>query len=194
MSEAPHTDNETLTRPPGGDPIPEPPPSPGGARLRCPHCQNPIQLADDHPDEVLCPGCGSSFRVRDARQTATVSPMRRLGKFQLLERVGLGAFGAVWKARDTELDRVVALKIPHSGLLTAEDELERFRREARAAAQLRHPGIVPVHEVATLDGLPTIVADFISGVPLHDLLEARRLTFREAAALVAEVAEALDYA
>jgi WD40 repeat protein/tRNA A-37 threonylcarbamoyl transferase component Bud32/Flp pilus assembly protein TadD len=161
--------------------------------LRCPHCHNPILLADDRPDEVLCPGCGSSFRVRDARPTATTG-MRRLGKFQLLERVGVGAFGAVWKARDTDLDRVVALKIPHTGLLTDKDDLERFHREARAAAQLRHPGIVPVHEVVTLDGLPTIVSDFIEGVPLKDLLEVRQLTFREAAGLLAEVAEALEHA
>jgi tRNA A-37 threonylcarbamoyl transferase component Bud32 len=194
MSESPKTDNETVNQPRPVEHNGETPSRPGAARLRCPHCQNPIHLSDDHPDEVLCPGCGSSFRVRDARQTDTVSPMRRLGKFQLLERVGLGAFGAVWKARDTELDRVVALKIPHSGLLTSADELERFQREARAAAQLRHPGIVPVHEVATLDGLPTIVADFIHGAPLKELLEVRRLTFREAAALVAEVTEALDYA
>src|SRR5262249_9078498 len=64
----------------------------------------------------------------------------------------------------------------------------------RAAAQLRHPGIVTVHEVVTLEGLPTIVADFVTGVPLKDLLEARRLPFREAAALLADVADALDYA
>jgi WD40 repeat protein/serine/threonine protein kinase len=165
-----------------------------GTRIRCPHCHNPIQLADDRSDEVLCPGCGSSFRVREARQTTTTSTMRPLGKFQLLERVGLGAFGAVWRARDTELDRIVALKIPHASLLTSEDDLERFHREARAAAQLRHPGIVTVHEVQTLEGLPAIVSDFIEGVPLRDFLEVRRLTFREAAALVAEVAEALDYA
>jgi WD40 repeat protein/serine/threonine protein kinase/tetratricopeptide (TPR) repeat protein len=165
-----------------------------GTRLRCPHCHNPLQLADDRSDEVLCPACGGSFRVREAQPTTTVSGMRPLGKFQLLERVGLGAFGAVWKARDTELDRIVALKIPHAGLLTSADELERFHREARAAAQLRHPGIVPVHEVQMLEGLPTIVADFIEGVPLRDFLEVRRLTFREAAELLATVAEALDYA
>jgi tRNA A-37 threonylcarbamoyl transferase component Bud32 len=111
-----------------------------------------------------------------------------------LDRVGQGAFGAVWKARDTELDRVVALKLPHAGLLSEPGLRERFQREARAAARLRHPGIVTVHEVATVDGAPAIVADFVAGVSLHDLLRVRPLTFREAAALVAEVAEALDYA
>jgi serine/threonine protein kinase len=121
-------------------------------------------------------------------------PTRPLGKFRLLERVGVGAFGAVWRARDMELDRIVALKIPHASMLTSEADLERFHREARAAAQLRHPGIVTVHDVQTLEGLPTIVSDFIDGVPLRDLLEARRLKFREAAALVADVAEAVDYA
>ncbi len=168
--------------------------TPLSQRFRCPHCHNPIQLADDHADDVLCPACGSSFRLREARQTQSAAPMRPLGKFQLLERVGVGGFGAVWKARDATLDRVVALKIPHSGLLTAEEELERFQREARAAAQLRHPGIVPVFEVVTLDGLPTIVSDFVQGVSLKELLEARRLSFREAAALVAAAAEAAHYA
>jgi non-specific serine/threonine protein kinase/serine/threonine-protein kinase len=173
---------------------PEKVPQTQAQQLRCPHCHNPIRLIDDRPEEVLCPGCGSSFRVRDARHTVTASLSRRLGKFQLLERVGVGAFGAVWKARDTELDRIIALKIPHTGLLTVDEDRERFHREARAAAQLRHPGIVTVHEVVTLEGLPCIVADFIQGVPLKDLLEVRRPTFREAAALLTDVAAALDYA
>jgi WD40 repeat protein len=167
---------------------------PFGDRLRCPHCHNPIQLGDENRDEVLCPGCGGSFLVRDARSTSTTEPSRTLGKFQLLERVGVGAFGAVWKARDMELDRIVALKVPHTGLLTVDEDLQRFQREARAAAQLRHPGIVTVHEVATLEGLPVIVADFVTGVPLKELLEARTLTFRDAAALVAEIADAVHYA
>jgi WD40 repeat protein/serine/threonine protein kinase len=162
--------------------------------FRCPHCHNPIQLSDADPQEVLCPACGSSFRIADARQTDTASDMRPVGKFQLLERVGLGGFGAVWRARDTELDRTVALKIPHASLLTSRRDLERFHREARAAAQLRHPGIVTVHEVAMLEELPTIVSDFVEGVPLRDLLQVRRLAFREAALLIAEVADALDYA
>jgi WD40 repeat protein len=190
--------------PPAHAEAPSPPPAaaspplegttPHTSRLRCPHCHNPIDLKDGQTDEVLCPGCGSSFKVRDARPTYSTDPSRPLGKFQLLERVGVGAFGAVWKARDTELDRVVALKIPHTGLLTQDEDLQRFQREARAAAQLRHPGIVTVHEVATLEGLPVIVADFVTGVPLKELLEAKRLTFREAAALLADIAEAVHYA
>jgi hypothetical protein len=58
--------------------------------IRCPYCHNPIQLADDRSDEVLCPVCGSNFRVQDTRITTTTSGMRRLGKFQLLDRVGVG--------------------------------------------------------------------------------------------------------
>jgi WD40 repeat protein len=165
-----------------------------GPHIPCPHCRNPIPPPAGHVNEVLCPACGGSFHLQDVRQTTTTDDGRQLGRFRLLERVGAGAFGEVWRARDTELDRLVALKLPHPGLLSSEANQERFFREARAAAQLRHPGIVTVHEVATLDGLPAIVSDFVAGVPLKDFLEQRRLTFRETAALVAEVAEALDYA
>jgi serine/threonine protein kinase len=62
--------------------------------------------------------------------------MRQLGKFQLLERVGLGAFGAVWRARDTELDRLVALKIPHSSSLSEPASLERFYRAGRGLVSI----------------------------------------------------------
>jgi tRNA A-37 threonylcarbamoyl transferase component Bud32 len=172
----------------------QPEPTRSGWTLRCPHCQNPIHLADAPGNAVLCPGCGGSFRVRDARFTDTASASRPLGRFQLLERVGEGAFGAVWKARDPELDRIVALKVLHSGLGSDAEELARFQREARATAQLRHPGVVTVHEVLSLDGLPVLVCDFVQGVTLKDLLEVRRLTFRESAQLVADLAEALEYA
>jgi WD40 repeat protein/serine/threonine protein kinase len=187
-------DMASMPGPPAGAETPAPDGTPPSRRFRCPHCHNPIQLADDHSDDVLCPGCGSSFRLREARQTVSADQMRPLGKFQLLERIGTGGFGAIWKARDTTLDCIVALKIPHTGLLTAADELERFQREARAAAQLRHPGIVHVNEVVTLDGLPIIVSDFITGVSLKELMETRRLTFREAATLLAAAADAVHYA
>jgi formylglycine-generating enzyme required for sulfatase activity/tRNA A-37 threonylcarbamoyl transferase component Bud32 len=169
-------------------------PTTAGLHLHCPYCRTPIHLGEVHSDEQVCPCCGGSFRLRDARHTDTASPTKTLGRFQLLERVGLGGFGAVWRARDVTLDRIVALKIPHSGLIAMSEELERFQREARAAAQLRHPGIVTVHEVTTLDGVPVIVAEFVEGAPLRDLLKVRQPTFRQAAALTAEVADALDYA
>jgi WD40 repeat protein/serine/threonine protein kinase len=166
---------------------------PAARLIHCPHCRHPIQL-DTAPEQVECPGCGSSFHLCDVRPKSEAVTPRRLGKFQLLERVGVGAFGAVWRARDMELDRIVALKVPHAGLLSSPAVRERFFREARAAAQLRHPGIVAIHEVTTLEGSPALVSDFIEGQPLRDLLSVRRLTFREAATLTLEVAEALDYA
>jgi WD40 repeat protein/tRNA A-37 threonylcarbamoyl transferase component Bud32 len=162
--------------------------------LFCPQCRNPIPYAGEPPEQLVCPGCGSSFRLENFRQAATLEQIRDLGRFQLLDQVGQGAYGAVWRARDRKLDRVVALKIPHTSLLSSHLHVERFQREARAAAQLRHPGIVRLYEVATVEGLPVLVSDFIEGVPLRDLIEVRPLTFREAARLVAEVAEALHYA
>jgi WD40 repeat protein len=164
------------------------------APVPCPHCRSPIPVAGDADEEVLCPACGSSFRLRDSRRQTATDALRQLGSFQLLQRVGVGAFGEVWRARDTELDRIVALKILLSSLASSPAILERFNREARAAAQLRHPGIVTVHEVRIFDSLPVIVSDFVDGLPLKEFLESKKLTFRETALLVAEVAEALDYA
>jgi WD40 repeat protein/tRNA A-37 threonylcarbamoyl transferase component Bud32 len=112
----------------------------------------------------------------------------------LLDRVGQGSFGTVWRARDTQLDRIVALKIPHRHAIESPVDSERLHREARVAAQLRHPGIVRLYEILTIGESPVLVSDFIGGEPLKDLLERRRLTFRESALLAAQIAEALDHA
>jgi tRNA A-37 threonylcarbamoyl transferase component Bud32 len=178
---------------PGKGRLGKTPAAPARQPFQCPHCHNAMHLADEPPEEV-CPSCGNSFQLGEARLSETQERMNLLGRFQLLDQVGQGAFGAVWRARDTELDRVVALKIPHHDLLPGDQERERFHREARAAAQLRHPGIVTVHEVVTLDGLPTIISEFVDGVSLKDLMENQRLPCRGAARLVAEVAEAVHYA
>jgi WD40 repeat protein/tRNA A-37 threonylcarbamoyl transferase component Bud32 len=164
--------------------------------IRCPHCRNPIELVGLPAEEVVCPACGSTFRL-ERESTAPWSPrggQRRLGRFELIETVGMGAFGTVYKARDPQLDRVVAIKVPRAGNLTTAEDRDRFLREARSVAQLRHPAIVPVHEVGEHEEVPYLVSDFVRGLTLSDLLTGRRPGPREAARLVAEVAEALQYA
>jgi tetratricopeptide (TPR) repeat protein len=103
--------------------------------------------------------------------------------------------GSVYKARDEALDRVVALKLPRAGeLAAAGPERDRFLREARSAAQLRHASIVSVHEVGEEGGLPYLVSEFVEGVTLADVLSAKRLSAQEAARLLADVADALHFA
>jgi tRNA A-37 threonylcarbamoyl transferase component Bud32 len=164
--------------------------------ILCPHCHNPIEVVKLTPrEEIACPSCGSSFRLEtDSTTSDQPRPGHKLGKFELLDAVGQGAFGTVYKARDPELDRTVVLKVPRAGNLAGPQELDRFLREARSAAQLRHPSIVAVHEVGQAGGVPYLVSDFVQGVTLADLLSARRPGFREAAELVAAVADALQYA
>jgi tRNA A-37 threonylcarbamoyl transferase component Bud32 len=164
--------------------------------LLCPHCRNPIEVVKLNPrEEITCPSCGSSFRL-ETESTTSWQRMRgqKLDKYELLDTVGQGAFGTVYKARDPELDRVVAVKVPRAGNLAGPEELDRFLREARSVAQLRHPSIVPVHDVGQADGVPYLVSDFVQGVTLADRLSARRPGFCESAALVASVADALQYA
>ncbi len=176
----------------------------------CPHCQNPIEVVKITPrEEIACPSCGSSFRLESESTIGWERPAgHKLGKFELLETVGHGAFGTVYKARDPELDRTVAIKVPRSGNLAGAQEMDRFLREARSAAQLRHPSIVTVHEVGQTDlpsagtpgegqrcvAIPYLVSDFVEGITLADLLTSRRPGFRESAELIAAVADALQYA
>ena len=92
------------------------------------------------------------------------------------------------------MNRTVALKIPQAHLIEDHEDVERFYTEARVAAQLRHPGIVTLHEVMVIDDLPILVHDFVTGISLGELCAARRLTPRAAAGLIAKVADALAYA
>ena len=164
--------------------------------LRCPHCGNPIQLVQVENSDVTCRVCGSTVHV-DPSATLTYAKSKhptKIGRFEILAVLGRGAFGIVYKARDPELRRTVALKVPRAGYFVTDEEKERFLREARNAARLRHPQIVQVHEVTHEGNIPCIVCDFIDGVTLDDLMSGRRLSFRETAELVAQVGDALEYA
>ena len=106
--------------------------------FECPHCNDLVELEDEQLGSSACPTCGEELPITSAHSEATTREQpRELGKFRLLQRVGAGAFGAVWKALDLELGRIVAVKMLHPTLLAGKAESERFYREARAAAQLR---------------------------------------------------------
>ncbi len=165
-------------------------------QVRCLHCHSPLDLTSDSPlSAITCPACGNSFSVSAEAETVpyAAAEARTLGHFELVEQIGTGSFGSVWKARDAELDRIVAVKIPRKGQLDPA-EAEHFLREARAAAQLRHPNIVSVHEVGRDEHTIFIVSDYIRGVSLAEWLTARQLTDRESAQLCTKIAEALDHA
>ncbi len=166
-----------------------------GLHIRCPHCSNPVELLSDTPFEsITCRSCGSAFSLVDQEDHTREAPtLKRIGRFELVARVGLGGFGTVWKARDTELDRTVAVKIPRKGQL-AREEVEQFFREARSAAQLRHPNIVPVHEVGRDADTIFIVSDLIRGVSLSDWLSGATPNSREIAQLMTTIADALHHA
>ncbi len=119
----------------------------------------------------------------------------RLGKFELLSELGSGSFGYVFRAHDTELDRTVAVKIQRAGSFAGDEEIDRFFREARSAAQLKHPGIVSLYETGrTEDGVCFLVSEFVEGETLQRQLGRTRPTPRQTAQYVAQLAEALDYA
>ncbi|NQT15483.1 MAG: protein kinase, partial [Planctomycetes bacterium] len=165
-------------------------------KIRCPHCNQPIEvLAESSLRDLSCPSCGSVFNLVGFAETETrdPGPVKTVGRFELIERVGAGSFGTVWKARDPELDRTVAVKIPRKEQL-APEEAEQFLREARAAAQLRHARIVSVHEVGRDGETIYIVSDFVEGATLAEWLTGQRLTPRESAELCVKVAEALHHA
>src|SRR5437762_1461972 len=86
-----------------------------------------------------------------AKEAGAAAEPHRIGKFELLRKLGQGTYGTVYKAWDTQLGRVVALKVPRSDRLATDEDLERFFREGRNVARLHHPAIVPVYEVDEAD-------------------------------------------
>src|SRR5262245_22341980 len=92
-------------------------------RLNCPDCRQPIETIDDGTgSSVTCPSCGSTFTLDRVLETSwQTARLPQIGKFQLLDAAGRGSFGTVYRARDTELDRIVAVKVPRSGQLVSSD-------------------------------------------------------------------------
>jgi eukaryotic-like serine/threonine-protein kinase len=122
-----------------------------------------------------------------------------LGKYQVIEEIGKGGMARVYKAFQPSLSRFVAIKVLHSHLMEGQSILERFQREARAAASLRHPNIVQVFDFDVQGNLYYMVMEFIDGTTLKDMLErlaqsGKRLSVEEAIRIFSQVSDALSYA
>ena len=136
-------------------------------------------------------GLPSSDGKKAARSAKILSDF---GDYELLEEIGRGGQGVVYRAHQKSLNRTVALKVIGLGPWTTEAHLKRFRREAEAAASLEHPGIVPIYEVGERDGQCYFSMKFVEGGQLDEVVRHTPMSIRQAAELVAKVARTVQYA
>lgn len=173
-------------------------------------------MSQDLSSEViLCPGCGQQFRRTAAqglcpRCLASVafgakisSPpelpdplgiVRQFGNYELLEEISRGGMGVVYRARQSNLDREVAIKVMLHGALASVDDVERFRTEAAVAARLKHPAIVAIHDIGEYEGQHYFSMDLIEGRDLSRLTHAGPLPASHAAQVLVQVADAIQHA
>jgi len=183
-------------------------------RVRCPNpdCGKTYRVADDQLGQTaVCKHCGRKFTLSASHhetadsaglsETGSVTlpaPVgdlpNRLGRFEIRSRLGSGAFGTVYRAHDPVLDREVALKVPLAAALEKPGARARFLREPKAAAQLRHPNIVPVFDAGNEGDRYYIASAYIEGCTLAEAIAGERIGFRRAAEVVRDLAGALDYA
>src|SRR5882724_4893430 len=178
----------------------------------CPRCVLKTALA--MPSELVAGGDSSAVTVATADDPghtnklvgdAVPTPLNKktaqaaellgeLGDYELLEEVGRGGQGVVFRARQKSLNRTVALKVISLGQWASKAHLRRFRLEAEAAARLEHPGIVPIHEVGERDGSCYFSMKFIEGGQLDEVVRRAPMSIRQAAELIAKVARTVHYA
>ena len=172
--------------------------------LPCARCGKPLHKAFVGR---ICPRCllASVASTSSVPQNGQAHPPRvhsveevhvgsRIGDYELVDVLGRGGMAVVYLARQVSLDRLVALKTIAAPKAADAQTQERFRREARAVAQLDHPGIVAVHDASAVDGALFYTMDYIEGPDLGRVLRERQLAVREAAALIRQIAEAIGYA
>ncbi len=167
---------------------------------RCPKCQAPLP---DKAPRGLCPKCllAAVSTPTEAGQPATDRPPPSLEtvavafpQLEILELIGQGGMGVVYKARQPRLDRFVALKLLPQSLAADAAFAERFNREARVLARLSHPNIVAVHDFGQSGGFFYLLMEYVDGVNLRQAMRAGRFTPQQAMMLVPRICEALQFA
>ena len=164
--------------------------APGGL---CPECLLKAALAGDSMIESAATGqfpTGAS----EAGTVAAGTRLKYFGDYELLDEIARGGMGVVWKARQTRLNRTVALKMIRAGALASGEDVRRFLREAEAAANLQHPNIVAIHEVGEHDGQHYFSMDYVEGRDLGTLVKDWPLSPRRTARYVKIIAEAIHFA
>ncbi|WP_431257429.1 protein kinase domain-containing protein [Roseateles chitinivorans] len=147
-------------------------------------------VPDPKPSTGTLPGGSLAAKV-----ASNEAPVRQVGRFQVLDRIGRGGMASVFKAHDPSIGRDVAIKFLHASLCEDEEYHARFLREARASGSLSHPNIVTVHDVGEVDGRPYMAMELLDGEPLADLLEpGTPLPIRDTVVMAIQLARALDYA
>ncbi|MBI2931444.1 MAG: serine/threonine protein kinase [Planctomycetes bacterium] len=167
-------------------------------KTTCPRCGR--MLAIERAEEKfhgVCPKCLLRSVLPDEGASSPLAaplPGTEFGNYVILGVIGSGGMGIVYKARQKGLERTVALKILPAGPNAPAELISRFLREARAAAKLNHPNIVPIHEVSSLDGTYFYSMDFVEGRTLSAFLKDRGIGSRDALEIVWKVARAVQAA
>ena len=117
-----------------------------------------------------------------------------LGHYKLVQKLGEGGMGVVYKAHDTHLNRPVAVKLLRSDKVADQERKARFAQEACAASALNHPNIVVIYDISVARGVDYIAMEFVAGRTLQDLLAVKRLGFRESIDISIQIADALTAA
>jgi tRNA A-37 threonylcarbamoyl transferase component Bud32 len=152
----------------------------------------PRGSAAEQIDNTLDPPVSAAGLADGAAASGT--RVRHFGDYELLEEIARGGMGVVYKARQVSLNRIVALKMILAGQLASEEDVQRFHTEAEAAANLDHPGIVPIHEIGQHGGQHFFSMGYIEGESLSDRVKDGPLAPQEAAQLMHQIADAVQFA